>query len=310
MGAHLCCHTATKYVILTKTLRTIMQKLLISSDLDGTLIDHQSYSFEAALPALQRCKTLGIPIVLNTSKTYQEAITIQAELDIKAPIIVENGSALYFDKSVARNLEENLVNSNSPKSDVKVFGVERSVVLDFINNIRQSKKWQFEGFNDWSVDDIASNTGLTLEAAKEANSKQYSEPFIWNDTKTALAEFIALAKQKNLKVLKGGRFYHLQGSTDKAKPLDWLMQNVHKVFKLEPEKNIKLTTTLICLGDNHNDVAMLNIADIPVCVRSPVADYPSLSTDKEIIYTEGFGPVGWSEAILAIIENNSKANEH
>jgi len=50
---------------------------------------------------------------------------------------------------------------------------------------------------------------------------------------------------------------------------------------------------------------MLNIADIPVCVRSPVADYPLLSTDKDIIYTKGFGPVGWSEAVLAILEKNN-----
>jgi len=266
-----------------------MQNMLISTDLDGTLIDHHSYSFEAALPAIKRCEELGIPVVLNTSKTFEEALTIQTDLDIKAPLIVENGSALFLNSAVSGEFTSEL------------FGVKRSEVLDFIETIRQTKKWQLEGFNDWSVKDIAKNTGLSLEAAEQANSKKFSEPFVWHDTDAALAEFIELAEQENLKVLKGGRFYHLQGDTDKAKPLKWLMQNYHKVFKLEGEENIELTTTLVCLGDNHNDIAMLNIADIPVCVRSPVADYPSLSTNKKTIHTEGFGPVGWSEAILSIL---------
>lgn len=271
---------------MNKTIRQT-QNMLISTDLDGTLIDHHSYSFEAALPAIKRCEYLGIPVVLNTSKTFEEALTIQTDLGIKAPLIVENGSALFI------NQDEGFT--------TKVFGVERSEVLDFIEQIRQSRKWQLEGFNDWSVEDIANNTGLSIEAAEQANSKQFSEPFIWKDTDAALAEFIGLAKQQNLQVLKGGRFYHLQGDTDKAKPLNWLMQNYHKVFKLEAEENAEPTTKLVCLGDNHNDIAMLNIADIPVCVRSPVADYPSLSTNKKIIHTEGYGPVGWAEAILSIV---------
>ena len=281
-----------------------MHNLLISSDLDGSLIDHHNYSFEAALPALQRCESLGIPVILNTSKTYEEALTIQTQLGIKAPIVVENGGALFFDNALLSN---DSTSDNQHSNNVKIFGVKRSQVLSFIETIRSktasTHKMQLEGFNDWSVDEIASNTGLSLEAAKQANSKQFSEPFIWHDTESALSEFIELASQQNLKVLQGGRFYHLQGDTDKAKPLNWLMQNFHKVFKLDSKEDSELTTKLICLGDNHNDVAMLNIADIPVCVRSPVADYPLLDTDKDVIYTEGFGPVGWSEAILSILDS-------
>ena len=288
-----------------------MHNFLISSDIDGTLIDHHNYSFDAALPALERCQSLGVPIILNTSKTYQETLTIQEKLGIKAPIIVENGSALFFPKALDINSDDSVINNSlidntHSATEVKVFGVERLKVLDFIQSIRKSKKWQLEGFNDWSAQDIAKKTGLSLEAAEQASLKLFSEPFIWHDTEAALSEFILLARHKNLKVLKGGRFYHLQGDTDKAKPLNWLMQNLHKMFKLEPKRNIKSTTRLICLGDSHNDIAMLNIADIPICVRSPVTDYPSLSTDKGIIYTNSFGPAGWCESILTILQNEEQ----
>jgi len=92
-----------------------------------------------------------------------------------------------------------------------------------------------------------------------------------------LTEFIELAQKENLKVLKGGRFYHLQGDTDKAQPLHWLLENYSDVFGfIEGASSSK--PTLICLGDNHNDVAMLNVADIPVCVK------------------------GWNEAVLSILD--------
>jgi len=266
-----------------------MKNYLISTDLDGTLIDHHSYSFDAALPAIRQCESLGIPIVLNTSKTYQEAKTIQKKLDITSPIVVENGSALFFDKP-----------SSNQEESSQIFGVPRSEVLEFIQEIRTLKSWNFEGFNDWSIEDIARNTGLSLADAEQANSKQFSEPFIWHESETSLAEFIQLAHQQNLKVLKGGRFYHLQGDTDKAKPLHWLLENYSDVFA-STKQNLNSKPALICLGDNHNDVAMLNVADIPVCVKSPVAEYPVLSTKQDITLTEGYGPIGWNEAVLSIL---------
>jgi len=57
---------------------------------------------------------------------------------------------------------------------------------------------------------------------------------------------------------------------------------------------------VICLGDNHNDVDMLNIADVAVCVKSPVAEIP-LIKNQNIIYTKDYGPVGWNQAVLQLL---------
>jgi mannosyl-3-phosphoglycerate phosphatase family protein len=275
-------------------------KYLISTDLDGTLIDHDTYSYQAAVPALRRCEQLGVPVVLNTSKTYSETVALQRQLGVNAPIIVENGSALFF--SAAGRTK----NSESPDlldgDNYKVFGVPRTDLLTFIEHIRASYNWRFEGFNDWSVQQIAEHTGLDLGAAERAKSKQFSEPFVWRDSAETLLQFRQLAKQSGLQVLKGGRFYHLQGQTDKAKPLSWLMENYKEVFTKSSSSSNR-TPILVCLGDSHNDVAMLNIADIAVCVRSPVAEYPTLMSDNSKIYTKGCGPVGWAEAVFSVLEN-------
>ena len=54
--------------------------LLVFSDLDGTLLDHATYSFEPARPALDRLRNLGIPLILTTSKTAAEVAGLHAAL--------------------------------------------------------------------------------------------------------------------------------------------------------------------------------------------------------------------------------------
>lgn len=267
-----------------------MPEYLISTDLDGTLIDHHDYSFSAALPALNRCKSLGIPVVFNTSKTYDEARQLQEKLNIDAPLIVENGSALFFNNDTERPFSE------------KVFGTPRAEILSFIQQARQSHNWKLEGFHDWSTENIAQHTGLSLIDAEKASAKQFSEPFIWHDSEQALQQFSSLAEQQGLTVLKGGRFYHLQGRTDKSKPILWLQHYYNRLANNTHNGKEAAKAELIALGDNHNDIAMLNVADIAVCVRSPVADYPPLNTERPIIKTTQMGPAGWNEAILSILD--------
>ena len=65
-------------------------KLLVSTDFDGTLLDHYTYSWDAAKPALERLKALNVPVVINTSKTFSEVVQLQESLELAAPFIVEN----------------------------------------------------------------------------------------------------------------------------------------------------------------------------------------------------------------------------
>ena len=284
----------------------MFNRYLISTDLDGTLLDHHDYSWKAAKPALAQCRILGIPIILNTSKNQVEAELLRSELDLDSPIVVENGAALLIPTSSLKNLDlaEKLSKQENTKVSLGaqnlrvVFGVERAVILDFIKRVRTDYAWQFEGFNDWTIEQLIQHTGLSEKAAVAAIEKRYSEPFIWNSSDDNLLEFQALAEDAGLRVMQGGRFYHLQGETDKAKPIQWLKQHVSLIIK---SLNGNAEPKLICLGDNHNDVAMLNIADIPVCVRSPIAGFPPISSTQNVIYTDLEGPHGWNQAIQTII---------
>ena len=68
---------------------------IVFTDLDGSLLDFDRYSFEGARPSLDRLKRLDIPVVFTTSKTRREVEVLRRETGIDAPFIVENGAAVY-----------------------------------------------------------------------------------------------------------------------------------------------------------------------------------------------------------------------
>lgn len=273
----------------------------ISSDLDGTLFDHHDYSYDGANAGLARCLQRKTPIILNTSKTLRETLAAQQRLKLAGPIVVENGSALIL-PDFRGKLDTAIGGPQLVSSDGRtqlIFGAKRSALLTFIANIRNTHGWRFEGFNDWSVAQIAQNTGLSLEEAKDAADKHFSEPFVWQDSAENLRSLDKLANDTGYQLLKGGRFYHLQGECTKATPLKWLKQN----FQLVPEfkKLDSRHAQLIALGDSNNDAAMLEAADIPVCIKTPDGRYPQINAQDRAYYTKHVGPLGWSEAILKFI---------
>src|SRR4030042_1090542 len=70
-------------------------RILVFTDLDGTLLDHRNYSFEPARPALRLLRESGIPLIICTSKTRAEVEEIRAALGNTDPFVVENGGAVF-----------------------------------------------------------------------------------------------------------------------------------------------------------------------------------------------------------------------
>ncbi len=263
---------------------------LVASDLDGTLLDHFTYSWEAATPSIERLQALDIPIVLNTSKTFFEVADLQSSLKINDPMIVENGSAIYVPKHHANADQFSPFNAAHRRC---VLGVLREDVVAKLQTLRNKYGWQFEGYSDWDIADIIHHTGLNEASARQSMQRQFSEPIMWRDSDAAYAEFKHAIENAQLRLIKGGRFIHVLGKSDKGAALIELTKRLEKKHGAQRK--------LICLGDTHNDLDMLNIADIPVFVRSPVHDFPKHKCVNPPIFTRACGPVGWHEAITKIL---------
>jgi len=270
---------------------------LISTDLDGTLLDHHSYDFTPAIHAIKKLQSLNIPIVLNTSKSLSEVNDIAHKINVNPRIlVVENGSALVLPEPLTKNLDLKDKKITEHGLAIIEFGRDRIEVADFLYAIRQEKGWQFSGYMDWDIQQIMDLTGLTEKQAIQSSQKEYSEPFIWQDSEENLVELKKLAREANFHIVKGGRFYHLQGPCTKATPLAFLKQHVAQIF---PNNN---DMKVIALGDNHNDVAMLNFSDYPICIKSPVNDFPNLNTQQPTLYSDDYGPVGWCKQIELLLK--------
>tara|TARA_Y100000034_G_scaffold105732_1_gene133289 strand:- start:83 stop:952 length:870 start_codon:yes stop_codon:yes gene_type:complete len=268
---------------------------IVFTDLDGTLLDHYTYSFSAALPTLSMLKQADIPVIATTSKTVQEVTNLYESLELSSPFIVENGAAIYIPKRFFPKQPEDTTVQG--EFWLKTFSQPRSIYIKIIEQLCSDFGELFESFSQMSYERIAEVTGLSLAAAKEANQRQYGEPVLWHGDNAQKLSFIEAAKSLGANVLQGGRFIHICDDCDKGKALNWLAGEYQHQFKLP-------TVTAIALGDSGNDSAMLEAADIAVQIKSPTHSYPSIDESKVafIYQTLGFGPVGWTEALTEILE--------
>jgi mannosyl-3-phosphoglycerate phosphatase len=70
-----------------------MLRYLVFTDLDGTLLDSRTCSYEKSLAAINRLEQKGIPIIFCSAKTRAEQEVYRRELGLRHPFVVENGGA-------------------------------------------------------------------------------------------------------------------------------------------------------------------------------------------------------------------------
>lgn len=245
-------------------------KLIVFTDLDGTLLDHHTYSYAAAKPLLGKLRGLGVPVIANTSKTRAEWQDLAAELDNGDAFVVENGSAIYL------------------PDECVVFGERRERILEILSELRP--EFQFEGYADWDIDGIMQRTGLDRESATRSADREFSEPLIWMDDEEKKAAFCAHLKDKGLNTLQGGRFLHVLGQTDKGKAVEFLRDR------------LPAGAAIIALGDGPNDIAMLQAADIGIVIKTPTGRKLDFNSDHQVIHSTLEGPEGWVETLSPLVE--------
>jgi mannosyl-3-phosphoglycerate phosphatase len=269
------------------------EKVLIFSDLDGTLLDHYTYQANDAFDTISKLKVADIPIILNTSKTRAELANIQAELALDTPFIIENGAAVFIPKTTFSKQP-----ADTTEVDhywVKSFASSRKYWLELLETVCADFKHLYQGFSTLTVEQLTELTGLSPEKAAQAKKRQYGEPIHWLGDEKSKQLFIEQLVDYGANVVQGGRFLHLSGYCDKGQALIWLTEQYREHYNQE-------TVYTIALGDGENDIAMLEAAEVAVQIRSPVHDFPTLyRQNRHTIQTELCGPSGWAEAIQALL---------
>lgn len=265
-----------------------MKKLLLFTDLDGTLLDHNDYSWDAASPALQLLQENDFPVVFVSSKTAVEISRLKQLIGNVHPFIAENGALASIPRGYFNHVDtgENL--------DSHIFAKSYSDIISLLASLREHYLFKFIGFNDLSIEELVAITNLSVAQAQEAKQRQASEPLIWNDTAKALNEFKQQLAGQGLRVTAGGRFYHVMSDVDKGQAVQWLLQRYQQA---EPDTQ----WVSIGLGDSFNDVKMLEVVDYPVFISNSGTRQPEIKHIKNLQRPQLPGPAGWNQAVLNLM---------
>jgi len=254
---------------------------VVISDLDGTMLNHDTYAVNGAVDAIKILQNNKIPIVFNTSKTYAETLIIREQLGVSDPFIVENGSCIYMP------VKQFTKPSSSAYLRDDYWAIEMGKSSKYIQDILSSISTppsSYTRLSQCTIDQAIKLTGLSHDNANLAINREFSEPVIWLSVESHLSDFKRQLQQHDLTTLTGGRFLHVLGGCDKGRATKKFIEFYDKTVKT------------VILGDSENDADMLSLADISIIVNSP-SNNKLLKIINPTIRSENYAPDGWSEAI-------------
>ena len=250
---------------------------VLFTDLDGTLLDADTYSFEPARPALAALKKAGIPVVACTSKTRAEMKPILKSLGIGAPYIVENGGAVVEADGKTRPL-----------------GVSASKLLRAYALLKERAGGALRAFHEMSDAELSAETRLSIDEASRARRREFDIPFTVLGAAQELAPELALeAKKLGLTMSRGGRFFHLHGLSDKGKALKTVMRRWR-------------ARRAAAIGDSANDLPMLMAASVAFAVKTRQGrhDLDLVKGVPRIRLIDRPGPSGWAIAVGQLLDGS------
>ena len=268
---------------------------VIYSDLDGCLLDRESYEVEAARPALEHLKRQGIPVVLCSSKTQAEIELHRELLGLTDPFIVENGGAILIPEGYFP-VPHAFFRPAGVYGMIEL-GVPYARLTQALREIRRVTGFDLHGFAELRPEKVALLTGLDLQAARRAKLRRYDEPFVADLNRQQIKRLTFEIRSRGLTLTRGGRFYHLTGRNTKGLAVVLLTL-------LYRSNSPDLIT--VGLGDGANDLSMLERVDIPVVIPRKRFLVDTALMGRPWRVAPAPGPEGWAAAIQAAITSDMR----
>ncbi|MGD8353589.1 MAG: HAD-IIB family hydrolase [Pseudomonadota bacterium] len=266
-----------------------MADIIVFTDLDGTLLDHKSYSVRAALPAVDLLIRRGCPIVPVSSKTAPEIRRWVRLLDLDGPFISENGCGIYIPVDCFSTMPEGAGQHDGEWQISLGTGIDE--VRSALQKLARSAGFAFRTVDQMSREELSSLTGLEGEELDHCLAREYDLPFVISGNPD-LGQIAEKAREVGLHFTRGGRFYHLTGGCHKGKAVR-LLANLYRMEKADP--------VFIGIGDSFNDLPMFEVVDKAFLVQKPDGTYDSLVPENAARRVEGAGPAGWRAAVEEVM---------
>lgn len=271
---------------------------LVFTDLDGTLLNHDDYGYDAALPMLTWLKNHQIPVIAVTSKTRVEVEDLLKTLAFHEPFVVENGSGVFipctderFDQSEITHISQQVWEHHHRLC----LGCTYDQARTGLRTLSKTLNKPLKGFGDMGVAELAALTGLGSQAVRQAQAREFTEPFVNPGLDPIhLEQHVA---EIGFQVLVGDRFCHLIGlGAGKGKAVQLLVQCYQA-------KHPQIPIITVGLGNSPNDLAMLEVVDIPIVIPGAKGPHPGLAHQGWQI-APAPGSRGWAMALSQVRDHH------
>ena len=226
------------------------KKILIFTDLDGSLLDKETFKFDVIKDYFKELVRNGIIIIPNSSKTEAELLDFNEQNNLDLSFITENGSSIHGLNKIHHNLPDKIIISRTIDEIRNIY--EENISLDFENKITHILELEREKQQEI--------LGLPLDKIKLAIKRDHSLPIKFNGTEIEKNEFTKILKNSGLTIQTGGRIMNVCDNVDKSKAVSKVLQLIRK--QLDDE------IITIGVGDNENDIEMIKQTDYPCLVKN------------------------------------------
>lgn len=258
---------------------------IIFIDIDGTLLNSNHLISGGTITAIRRVTELfDIPIVLTSARPPQAIESIYKQLNLTSPIICFNG-ALIKEKP-ERNQSKTLYSST----------INASLINDFIEIVTQKQlsinlyhhhEWYCSSKDQWVLQEESicgtkaniQNINIRIKQWAEQNSGPHKILLMGNPAQLdTIIPTIKYRFEKKLNINKSKSTYLelIDRSASKALAMRLMMD------KLSISRN-----EVMAIGDNHNDIEMLEFAGMGIAMgNSPdevkfKSNFVTLDNDSE-----------------------------
>jgi mannosyl-3-phosphoglycerate phosphatase len=267
-----------------------LDRLLVSG-IDGALVDPVTRDYDPARPAIAALATLGVPLVLCSSRPRAEVELVSRLFGLAAPMIVENGAAL--------NVPEGHLPHGVPggRRDgdhlVLLLGPPRQRLREALAEVVASARAEVHLVADLPPGHRLASGGRPGFLERTSPRYEYTDPFVVEREEDAAA-LAREAEARGLRVARGERFFHLCGGADKGLALRTLL-SLYEREGIRPRA--------IALGTWPVDLPMLRAAHRPIVLPGPEGRLePPLATELPgAERAPRGGPEGWNDAVLAVL---------
>ena len=257
--------------------------ILIFTDLDGTLLDRDTFKFDGIKTFLNVLKNENIIIIPNSSKTEDEIIEFNNEANFKFPFISENGSIIHNLNFLSEEFPDKIILSKNI----------HEIQIIFDKNINQDLKSKCKVISGLSISEQSQIFGLPENKLKQVFKRSCTIPLKFEGNNEEKLRLKNLLLEIGLDFKDGGRVLNLGDRINKADAMKKIIQMVKKKFKTKPKT--------IAVGDSYNDLEMLKNSEIPCLVKNDKFVNKDLKIIN-LIKSKQPAPDGWAEVVKLALE--------